>query len=257
MQAKPATLFDRFLFRHALAAWGRAADRAGTLDVADLRPLRARAAQLRRRVDRVIHAADGRLNQPPDAARGVRRPLGCDWAWRPEIFRGPLSPAGAAAVGNRTQFGTEARIFHDCIRPELTLRQIRNTRAEDLAPHGLRLDVFRFDGTFLSLAIDLPADGVAGLRRRHLIRLETVIEAETPLDIFARLNVRHGPNTEQLVRELPKDTSAAVVEFDLGYTDLNERRVEKMWLDLIFEGPQMNQITLRDVTLSRRPRAEL
>jgi hypothetical protein len=30
-----------------------------------------------------------------------------------------------------------------------------------------------------------------------------------------------------------------------------------MWIDLIFEGPEMNQITLRDVTLSRRPRAEL
>ena len=30
-----------------------------------------------------------------------------------------------------------------------------------------------------------------------------------------------------------------------------------MWIELIFEGPQMNQITLRDITFSRRPRAEL
>jgi hypothetical protein len=47
------------------------------------------------------------------------------------------------------------------------------------------------------------------------------------------------------------------VEFDLAYTKLNEKRVEKMWLDLIFEGPQMNQVVLRDLTFSRRKRAEL
>ena len=48
-----------------------------------------------------------------------------------------------------------------------------------------------------------------------------------------------------------------MVEFDLTYTKINEKRVEKLWIDLIFEGPEMNQIILRDVTVSRRPRAEL
>jgi hypothetical protein len=48
-----------------------------------------------------------------------------------------------------------------------------------------------------------------------------------------------------------------MVEFDLAYSKMNEKRVEKLWVDLIFEGPEMNQIILRDVTFSRRPRAEL
>ena len=48
-----------------------------------------------------------------------------------------------------------------------------------------------------------------------------------------------------------------MVEFDLAYSKINEKRVEKLWVDLIFEGPEMNQIILRDVTFSRRPRAEL
>ena len=46
------------------------------------------------------------------------------------------------------------------------------------------------------------------------------------------------------------------VEFDLSVTRINEARVDRAWVDLIFEGPEMNQIVLRDVTLSRRPRAE-
>lgn len=78
-----------------------------------------------------------------------------------------------------------------------------------------------------------------------------------PLEIFARLNVRHGPNTEQIVRELPLSDDKIMVEFDHAYTKLNEKRVEAMWIDFIFEGPDMNQVTLRDLTFSRNPRAEL
>ncbi len=148
-------------------------------------------------------------------------------------------------------------MFHDCRISELTFRQIRNTREEDLAPYGLRMDVFRFDGSFLSLAIDLPPEAVAGLQRRHLMRLSMVIEMEQPLEIFARLNVKHGPNTEQIVRELPLNEVEVMVEFDLAYTNMNEKRVERAWIDLIFESPEMNQIVLRDLTVARRPRAEV
>ena len=75
--------------------------------------------------------------------------------------------------------------------------------------------------------------------------------------MFARLNIKHGPNTEQLVLELPLGQEDVMVEFDLGYFDINEKCVERMWLDLIFEGPEMNQITMRDITFCRYPRAEL
>jgi hypothetical protein len=47
------------------------------------------------------------------------------------------------------------------------------------------------------------------------------------------------------------------VEFDLAYSNLNEKRVESAWIDLIFESPQMNRVALRDLTLSRRRRAQL
>ena len=76
------------------------------------------------------------------------------------------------------------------------------------------------------------------------------------MEIFARLNLQHGPNTEQMVREMPVNDGRAIAEFDLAYTSVNERRLEKVWLDLIFEGPQMNQVILRDLTFSRRQRAD-
>ena len=58
---------------------------------------------------------------------------------------------------------------------------------------------------------------------------------EKPLEIFARLNIKHGPNTEPIVRELPLHKADIVVEFDLAYSNLNEERVEKAWIDLILK----------------------
>ena len=153
--------------------------------------------------------------------------------------------------------GSEATLFHDCQLSELTLRQLRNQREEDLAPYGVRMDVFKFDGSFLSLVIDLPSGATNGLNRNHLLRMSSIIEMEKPLEIFARLNIKHGPNTEQIVRELPLHEADIVVEFDLAYSNLNEKRVEKAWIDLIFEGPEMNQVVLRELTFTRRQRAAM
>ena len=102
-----------------------------------------------------------------------------------------------------------------------------------------------------------PKTPRAGLKQNHIIRMDVIVEMEKPLEIFARLNIKHGPNIEQIVRELPLNEEEVMVEFDLAYSKINEKRVEKLWVDLIFEGPEMNQIILRDVTFSRRPRAEL
>lgn len=245
-----------FLERGTLRRWDRAARAAAGLDAVRLKLLRNRARALSRRVDRVLHVAEGRLALPLAGQAAIRRPMHSDWAWRPELWSGPVKTAGIASVETRTPVGQEAKLFHDCALSELSVRQIRNHRAEDVAPYGLRLDVFQFDGSFLSLVVDLPDEAVDTLSRRHLIRLDIRVETEKPLEIFGRLNVRHGPNVEQLVREFPGSIGEFSVEFDMAATQLDEMRVERAWLDLIFEGPEMNEIVLRDLTLSRRPRAE-
>ena len=250
-------LFDRLIDRRAQARWGRIADGAAAADPETLRSQRSRARGLRRQLDRLIHDADYRLALPVIGANPIRKPWGTDWAWRPDLWRGRIPVPGLASVPGRTPVADGTTLYHDCRRSELTFRQIRNSRAEDIAPFGFRMDVFRFDGSYLSLAVDFPEAAVKGLRLNHLIRVDVIAEMEKPLEIFARLNIKHGPNTEQIVRELPRGSEETMVEFDLAYSKIDERRIERLWLDLIFEGPEMNQIILRDVTVSRRPRAEL
>ncbi len=251
------TLIHKLAQRRALRRWTALAKAARNMDLASLRAIRADARALNRPLRDVMHLADSRLMLPLIGSNAIQPPANSDWSYRPELWRGPIDPRGIAAVRNKAKLGAEAMVFHDCKISELTLRQIRNTHERDLAPFGLTMDVFKFDGTYLSLVLNLPETAVQGLKKKHLLRMDAIVEMEKPLEIFARLNIKHGPNTEQIVRELPLDRDEVMVEFDLAYTRLNEKRAERMWIELIFEGPQMNQITLRDITFSRRPRAEL
>jgi hypothetical protein len=247
---------EKFMQRRFQGRWQQLADQAPAMELDRLRAVRGRARAMRRQLDRVIHLAEHRLALPVIGSSAIRKPLGTDWAWRPMLWQGPIPVPGLASVAAKAQVCDGATIFHDCRRSELTVRQIRNTRAADIAPFGFRMDVFRFDGSFLSLVVDLPEEVAQGLKLRHLIRLNVIVEMEKPLEIFARLNVKHGPNVEQIVRELPLHEEEVMVEFDLAYSKINEKRIERLWVDLIFEGPEMNQIILRDVTFCRRPRAE-
>ena len=257
MTSRIGKFIERTLNASSLRRWTKRARTAQNLGLGDLHRLRGLARDLRQKLDRFLFEADGRLALPAVGSNAMQLPLYTDWSYRPEIWRGPITPSGASAVLTKAKIGLEGTVFHDCRVSEMTFRQVRNTFEQDLAPFGLRLDVFRFDGSFLSLAIDLPDDVCDGLSKRHILRVDCALDLERPIEIFARLNVKHGPNLEQVVREILLDGEDTCAEFDLAYTNLNEKRVEKVWIDFIFEGPEMNQIYMRDLTLSRRPRAEL
>lgn len=248
-----ASIFDRLAARRSLRHWRRLADGAATADLMDLKRARGQAAQARREVDRLLHAADTRLAGVQEA---LPRPELADWAWRPEGWRQRISSAGQAPVQSGAVVGGDVLLYHDCGESEIALRQLRNRQDDEAAPWAVQCDVFGFEGTYLSLVIELPVAAAVGLGPGHVLRLDTLIEAEKPVEIFARLNIRHGPNTEQIVRELPPGERRVGTEFDLAHSGINQRRVERAWIDLIFGRPEMNQLLLRDVVLSRCPRAE-
>jgi hypothetical protein len=163
-------------------------------------------------------------------------------------------PGVAPASG--TRLAGDLALFHDCPLAEIAVAQ-QGARGRGGAPSALTVEVFGFAGSYLSLALDLPGAAAEGLLRRHVVRAELALALEEPLEVYARLNIRHGPNTEQIPRRVPVADAPAVAEFDLAYSRLNEKRVERLWLDLIFERPAMNRIALGDVVLSRHPRAAL
>lgn len=250
-------LLERLVHQRALARWKAAAKAVDHVDLTTLRDQRHKARQLRNEVDRVMHVSESRLALPRIGSNVFNKPPGTKWSWRPALWRGPIFPKGVAGVEDGAFVSDDIKVFHDCKVSELTFHQIRNTREEDLAAFGLKMDVLGFDGSFLSVVIDLPKDAADGLRKRDIIRVQGLIGTERPATVFARLNVKCGPNTEQLVQELPLKEREVNIDFDLAYADVNENRVDGMWLDLIFEDPAMNQLRIRDLTFCRYPRAEL
>lgn len=279
------SIWDRIRIAAAQRYWTGLADQAGSFDPQALDRLRGSARLLRRQADRLIRAANLRQLAPLSAG-AVRAPgaqgreagvYGTDWIWRPDLWQGTIAfPGegglpGVAGAKSGLQICEAVSLFHDCPLGEITCRQRSNPRparrdAGVDAPYGLGVEVFGFRGSFMSLAFELPPPAVEGARRKHVIRLDTVIEAERPLSVLARLNVRHGPNVEQIRGQVsgavpgfasPGPVRPLVAEFDLAYCEIDETRIEKMWIDLFLHAPQMNSITLRDLTVCRHPRAAL
>lgn len=262
MAGRIAGLLDRWHLRRARDYWARAAETVTGAEPFARRDLRVEARQMRRQIDRLLHLADHQPASPQPASplSGAGRPrpaLGTDWIWRPDVWCGPLSQPGAVVDAARKPVSDDITLHHDCPLGEIAFRQTRSLGAADRAPFALALDVFGFEGSFLSLVMTLPDAAVAGLSARHLVRVEARVDTPAPLPCFARLNLRHGPNVAELVSALPIGTSPAIAEFDLAYARIDQRRIERAWVDLIFNDAGMTRIILHDLVLSRRPRAEL
>lgn len=250
-------LINSYLQKRSLRRWERLATLARTTNLGSLRELRTAARAIGQRVGDVNHIAEARLIRPVIGSNAMDLPPSTDWSHRPDLWAGPLSPTGYAPAKNNTHIGNAVTLYHDCKQQMLSLRQVRNTRPDDLAPFGLQMDVFTFDGSFLSLVIKAPDDVVKGLTKKHVLRLSLKSESERPIEINARLNLKHGPNTEQVNKAINTANSECHVEFDLAYVPFNETRGEHIWFDLFFDSPSMNKVTITDLTLSRHTRSNL
>ncbi len=253
-------LLESLRSRRALRRWRRAAEAGGTMDIATLAQVAPLARDVAFHARRLAEAADARLGGPRIGQAMIGRPAQCDWAWRPAPWSSALTPVAVAGAVGGTRLAEGVTLFHDCPLAEITLRQSHATDPLRDAPYTLTLDALGFRGSFLSLALDLPGSGATTLRSSHIVIVTTTLRMERSAGLFVRLNVRQGPNTEQLVSELrPLDGPGGPLgaEFDLGFSDINPTRLEAAWIDLIFERPEMNLVAIDDLTVARRPRAAL
>ncbi len=256
MAGRIGSLVERWRLEKAQARWAKLAETAPEMDRITLKAWRTRARAMRREIDRLTHTANARLDNAVGQRAFPALPLGTEWSWRPDIWAGPVPLRWAAGGGARSELSADVELHHDCSLREVVVKQTRRDKS-GAGICGLALDVYGFDGSFVSVTLVLPDAASEGLKPRHLVRLDLQLECERPMRAFARLNIKHGPNTEHLVSELKVGGLDQIVEFDLAYAKFDDKRVERAWLDLIFDRPAMNALNLRDATVSRRPRAEV
>lgn len=240
----------------ATSTWEKWANAAQKMSLRQLLQMRADVAKLESTVSRVKAAATANIARHMGSQSELKTMRGADWAWRPEVFyqKGCVTPEIDPPAGK--SLGSHLTLHHDAKQPNLVVRQSAALNPSDVVPYGFILEIYDFEGSFLSLAIDLPESAIAGLSNQNIFDLALTLRVENPTPIYARINVKHGPNVDQDIKEIKHHHGELNMEFDLGYMDLHEKRLEKVWVDLIFDQANMNKIEIQDLTVCRRMRAQ-
>ena len=256
MAAKGFGFLDWWAHRRVAQAWARAHRHVQRLAGDELRQLRNAYRDTIGHMRAVTRHADAELGAQ-GAQLSPSGPPGSERILRPAAWRTAWDIPGAVAPRSGQRFGKATAIFHDCAKPEIVLRQHRNTKAQDAAPFSVYLDVLRFEGSFLSVAIDIDPALLSGITKEHIVQMDLLLMPADATGLSARLNVRNGPNTEQILEHPRKGTRGFQFEFDLAYSQLNENRVDAGWIDLLIEDPKGRHLELRDCVTSRRMRTAL
>ena len=118
------------------------------------------------------------------------------------------------------------KLFHYAQYAQITSRQIKQTAYQDAPAFGLSLDVYEFNGGYISLEIRLPHCVTDTLSHRHLIRMHWLLTLRNPLRAFARVNIENGLNTANIIVPLPINTETEWAQFDLSTVKFAERRLK-------------------------------
>lgn len=178
---------------------------------------------------------------------GVQAPVATDWAARPTLWSGERQDKMLSEVSSGLQVAPDATVFHEGAPNTVSIELSRRTTP-------VIVTISAEIGDFVSVAIDFSADAVEHLGRHHLVRCSVDVRADRSQQVYARLNLRNGKNTDQLT-ETVQTGARHDIDFDLYYCEMDASRLDAVWFDLIFSPPTVGRIEIADLALSRRPRA--
>lgn len=226
--------------------WSTALKSIDDIPKARLRKLSAEARRLSKLLSRFERHAHTRL-EPRQSTPLIP---GATWARRVDVFAERISPSGYAPLTNNTQISETVTAFTDDPLAVVGVRQAPNANGD----HCVILDIHHLGGSFLSLAIGLGAEVAKELGKDNLLRVHLDCHTEKNVEILLRLNLRSGPNTEQVIRHYAPGQD---VDFDLFYVDFEPERMSDAWIDLMLPPHAMNRIEIRDMVIAKLPRADI
>ena len=138
-------------------------------------------------------------------------------------------------------------VYHDCPLDEVLISQVRNLGSRFASPFGVRLEVFGFQGSFLSISI--PVDFEAELQQEDHLMLRIELTSEVDCGSYVRLNLEKGSQKEEQTLTAEKRDKYMYAEFDLATFQTNLDGTQRVWFDLSFDNYKHNAITIRDLSV--------
>ena len=181
---------------------------------------------------------------------GFTLPPKTQWGYTPALWEHSFDQETAGNVLTGSEIAPRVNLHHDADQTDIA---IRSNGVEG----GLSFAINKFNGSFLSFAFGFPPDDANAIRRHDLIRIALHSTADKPFKAYARLNLRHGPNNEQIVRMIDIGHGDSFAEFDIFYSEFEPNRSSDAWIDLIFNDPEGLEFTLTQAVILRRVRATL
>ncbi|MGB0438904.1 MAG: DUF6478 family protein [Paracoccaceae bacterium] len=181
------------------------------------------AQRAHRRFDPQDHSP-ARAQVPPEPA--------ALWAQRPDPWRVAL-PGLALSGGSQPVLGG-VHLHHDCPQNQVLLRQIPRSHA----PFAVRVDVFAFTGSYLSLTIALP--------KGCILAVDHPLRSSDAGSGFLRFNRKVGANVTR------KTEGIALPSQRRTLIDPQEQSdpVGDMWLDLFLAPRAMSWTQLDDLRIT-------
>ena len=186
-----------------------------------------------------------------DVPEGFHVPPKTQWGFTPSLQSGITQDGISGNILTGTALGPHVTLHHGGDGAQFSIRQ-----TDDYGT-GLVFEFEDFASNFFSLAFELPLEGVLALSRQDLLRFVLRTQAKEPFKAYARLNLCHGPNTEQVVRMIEIGEGESFAEFDIFYTGFEQKRATSAWIDLIINDPAHKRVTLEEAIILRRARASL
>ena len=247
-------LMDRLMARRMSRWLDRLGAGAEEADPLDLRVQRQTLRRLLRQGQDVLERLD---DEALEAQQNVVVRAGSDWVWRPRLWMAPLNASDSVLSGGVLRLGNDLAVFTDAGNNQVAARQTRNLSGGDATLFGLKVEVFGFSGSYVSVVLDLPPSVARGLTPKHILSAAFTMSAEADVQCFAVLNLESGPNKERLVEGFRPSERQLEIGFDLGKTNFDPNRLDRLWLEVIFEPQGMNCVWLRDMSLHRSLRREI
>lgn len=202
--------------------------------------------QMQDRLFAFAYAYEGQLHRPYAHSKIASVPSNAVLKERPLLWQRRLKEK-IAYHDDRITLGDDATLYHDCPYQEICMSQKRNIGSRFEAPYSLRLDIFEFAGSFLSVSI--PIRFAPSLTQDQNILLRWGSASDAPIESFVKLTIEKGSQKE--VQELTTEKSDQIhmAEFDLSTFHTALDQSQRAWFDISFHNMRANEITLQDLAI--------